>query len=509
MAEIAALKNRINELETLVSFYEEQFRLSKHRQFGASSEKSEYDGDQLNLFNESEVVADVSVPEPKLAEIEKHYRKARRSSGDRLPSDIPVEVLEHEFPAEEQVCPDCGGAMHVMGRESRRELKIIPAKVKVVEHRQSVYSCRHCEKHSDHTPILKAPMPEPVIRSSFASPESVAHVMVQKFVMGVPLYRQEQEWNRNGVMLSRQTMSNWLIRCADDWLKPIYERLKSHLCERDVLHADETTVQVLHEQGKKAQSKSYMWLYRTSGDTEKPIVLYEYQPNRKAIHPETFLTGFKGYIHADGYEGYHSLPEKFIVVGCWAHARRKFDEALKGLTKEQQKASAAETGMWYCNVLFRLERKCAEYTSEKRYEARLKYSLPLAEDFLLWAKSVNALPKSLVGIAISYLSGQWAYLKNVYLDGRLEFSNNRAERSIKPFVIGRKNWLFANTPNGASASSVIYSIVETAKENCLKPFDYLVFLLQNIPNATISKLDDFLPWSDNIPVSCRIPKINT
>lgn len=184
---------------------------------------------------------------------------------------------------------------------------------------------------------------------------------------------------------------------------------------------------------------------------------YDYQSDRKAIHPETFLNGFNGYIHDDGYDGYHKLPEQFIVVGCWAHARRKFDEALKELAKEQQKGSAAETGVWYCNILFKLEQKYLRYTSEERYEARLKYSLPLAEDFLLWAKSANALPKSLIGIAISYLTGQWRYLKNVYLDGRLEFSNNRAERSIKPFVIGRKNWLLANTPNGASASSVIVS----------------------------------------------------
>lgn len=503
-AEIAALKNRITELESLVSFYEEQFRISKHRQFGASSEKSEHESDQLSLFNEVEVNADVFVAEPELVEIEKHYRKIRRSAGDRLPSDLPVEVVEHELPAEEQICPDCGGAMHVMGRETRRELKIIPAQVKVVEHKQCVYSCRHCESHSDHTPILKANMPEPVIRGSYASPEAVAHIMTQKFVMGVPLYRQEQEWNRNGIMLSRQTMSNWLIRCAEDWLKPIYGRLHSHLCEREVIHGDETTMQVLHEQGKKAQSKSYMWLYRTSGDTDEPIVLYDYQPDRKAIHPETFLSGFKGYIHADGYEGYHSLPSNFIVVGCWAHARRKFDEALKGLKKELQKGSTAETGIWYCNLLFRLESKYAKYTAEERYEARMRYSLPLAEDFLLWANSVRVLPKSLVGIAVSYFIGQWQYLKNVFLDGRLEFSNNRAERSIKPFVIGRKNWLFANTPNGASASSLIYSIIETAKENHLKPFDYLVFLLQNMPNATTGKLDDFLPWSVSIPASCRI-----
>ena len=242
-AENAALKNRITELETLVKYYEEQFRLSKHKQFGSSSEKSEYDVDQINLFDEAEVTADARVPEPELVEIEKHYRRRKRSASDRLPSDLPIEVVEHELPSDGQVCPDCGGALHVMGREVRRELKIIPAQAKIVEHRQCVYSCRSCEKNNDHTPIVKAGMPEPLIKGSIASAESAAHIMTQKFVMGAPLYRQEQEWNRAGIMLSRQTMSNWIIRCAEDWLKPIYDRLKKHLLERDVLHGDETVVQ--------------------------------------------------------------------------------------------------------------------------------------------------------------------------------------------------------------------------------------------------------------------------
>jgi len=504
-AENAALKNRITELESLVKYYEEQFRLSKHKQFGSSSEKSEYDVDQINLFDEAETTTDASVPEPELVEIEKHYRRRNRSASDRLPPDLPVEVIEHELPSDGQVCPDCGGALHVMGREVRRELKIIPAQVKIVEHRQSIYSCRSCEKNNEHTPIVKAEMPEPLIKGSIASAESVAHIMTQKFVMGVPLYRQEQEWNRGGIMLSRQTMSNWLIRCAEDWLKPVYDRLKKRLLERDVLHGDETVVQVLHEPGKSAQSKSYMWLYRTSGDTDRHIVLYEYQPDRKWERPRDFLADFKGYLHADGYEGYHNLPEPIIVVGCWAHMRRKFDEALKVLPEKDREGSGAIRGKRYCDQLFRHERELVGMEPSERFEKRMQFSKPVLDEFFEWADSSNALPKSLLGLAVNYAASQRVYLERFLLDGRLEISNNRAERAVKPFVIGRKNWLFCNTPAGAKASSIIYSIIETAKENHLKPFDYLVFLLQNIPNTTTGKLDDFLPWSDKIPDPCRIP----
>ena len=271
-AENAALKDRVSELETLVKFYEEQFRLALHQKFGASTEKSEYDSNQLSIFNEAEATADKNLPEPELVTIEKHYRKRKRLTNDRLPDDLPIEVIEHVLPTSKQVCPECDGALHVMGRETtRRELKIIPAQVKIVEHKQAVYACRRCEKENDHVPIVKAPMPKPVIKGSFASSEAVAQIMSQKFVMGVPLYRQEQEWGRNGIMLSRQTMSNWLIRCAEDWLAPIYDRMKDLLIKCEVLHGDETTLQVLNEQGKTSQSKSYMWLYRTSGDTERHI----------------------------------------------------------------------------------------------------------------------------------------------------------------------------------------------------------------------------------------------
>ena len=502
-AENVALKNEIIELKSLVKYYEELLKLSKHKQFGSSSEKSEYDTDQINLFNEAESITDVNIAEPKLVEIEKHYRKRKRSASDRLPEDLPVEVIEHELPSDGQACAECGGALHVMGHEIRRELKIIPAQAKVIEHRQHIYSCRNCERNNDHTPIVKAEMPEQEIKGSFASAETVAHIMTQKFVTSVPLYRQEQEWNRQGIMLSRQTMSNWLIRCAEDWLRPIYGELKKELVKRDVLHADETTVQVLHEPNKKAQQKSYMWLYRTSGDTNRSIVLYEYQPDRKWERPEAFLKGFSGYLHADGYDGYHNLPGNITVVGCWAHLRRKFDEAMKVLPEKDREDCGAMVGKRYCDRLFEIERELAGMKPTERFEKRIELSKRVVDEFFKWAENLNALPKSLLGQAVQYASNQRVYLERFLLDGRLEISNNRAERAVKPFVIGRKNWLFSNTVSGAKSSSVIYSIIETAKENGLKPFDYLVFLLNNMPSTTTSKICDLLPWSDIIPLSCR------
>jgi len=505
---VAELQNRIVELEALVKYYEEQFRLSKHRQFGSSSEKSEYDFGQLSIFNEAEITTDENIAESELIEIEKHYRKAKRSADDRLPEDLPVEIIEYDLPIEKQSCPECGGTLHVMGRETRKELKIIPAQVKVLEHVCKVYACRSCEKKNEHTPIVKADMPASVIKGSFASPEAVAHIMTQKFVMGIPLYRQEQEFLRDGILLSRQTMSNWLMRCAEDWLEPIYERMKACLLKSKVLHADETTLQVLHEPGKTTQSKSYMWLYRTSGDTDRPIVLYEYQPDRRAIRPVEFLRDFKGYLHTDGYDVYHKLPEDIVTVGCWSHVRRKFDEALKVLPEKDRDGSGALRGKRYCDRLFEIERELSSLAPDERYRERQNISKPLIEEFFAWINSLAAVPKTGLGKAAYYALSQRKYLERYLLDGRLEISNNRAERSIKPFVIGRKNWLFANTVKGARVSAMIYSIIETAKENGLNPFTYLAYLLRAAPNLDIPNnceaVDKLLPWT--APDSCKIAR---
>ena len=233
-----------------------------------------------------------------------------------------------------------------------------------------------------------------------------------------------------------------------------------------------------------------MWLYRTSGDTEKPIVLYEYQAGRGRKYPKEFLTGFQGYLHTDGYVGYHSLPEEITVVGCWAHLRQKFDEAVKSLPKGKAKGSSASQGLAYCNLLFEIEQGLAEKTAEKRYNERLKQAKPVLDAMLAWANSRTAAPKSALGKAFTYLKEQWPYLTNYLKDGRLELSNNRAERSIKPFVIDRKNFLFANTPKGATGSAVMFSLIQTAIENDLDPYKYLIWLMKTANTADLTQAEE-------------------
>jgi transposase len=508
LSENADLKNNIAELTSKVEWLMEQFRLAQHRRFGASSEKSGVsEHEQLNLFNETEIDSDILVPEPELVEIEKHFRKRKNMVNDKLSEDLPIEVVEHDLPAEEQICPECDGTLHVIGRETlRRELKLIPAKAVIVEHVRKVYGCRYCEKDECGVPIIKAAIVSPVIKGGFASAEAVAHIAAQKFVMAVPLYRQEQEWNRYGINLSRQTMSNWLIKAAFDWLEPICDALKEILFLHKVLHADETSLQVLHEPDKPPKSKSYMWLYRTSSDVGDPIVLYEYQPDRKAGHPKAFLKNFNGYLHADGYEGYHDLSDNIKVVGCFAHARRKFDEAVKGMPKKDQSNSTAMIGKKFCDKLFALEHDFDELTSEERFQKRQELSKPIFEEFYRWIATLNPPPKTGLYAAAIYMRNQREYLERYLEDGRLEISNNRAERSIKPFVIGRKNWLFANTPRGAKASAILFSIIETAKENGLNPYEYLTYIFKNAPNwdirANFENLDRLMPW--NVPDCCKV-----
>lgn len=274
--------------------------------------------------------------------------------------------------------------------------------------------------------------------------------------------------------------------------------------QQEVLHADETTLQVLREPGKSAQSKSYMWLYRTSGDADQPIVMYEYSPTRKAANAKTFLEGFTGWLHADGYTGYHSLPQQIRVVGCWAHARRKFDEAFKAVPKQEQATCLALEGQRYCSALFALEKEWAELTAEERYKQRQERAKPVLDALLAWSRTKAAPPQSLLGKALHYLQEQWPWLIRYLEDRRLEISNNRAERSMKPFVMDRKNFLFANTPNGAQGSAVIFSLIETAKENGLDPFRYLVWMMQNAPALSISDSEwavKLLP--ENAPAECR------
>ncbi len=486
-----------------VEWLMEQLNISKRRQFGQSSEKSEYD--QATLFNEAETFADPESPEPEITRVAGHTRKKRRAT-EALPEDLPVEVVECVLPPEEQACPACGEPLHVMGKTvTRRELKLVPASAVILEYVQYTYACRNCDRTGIQVPVIKAPVPKPVISGSIASPEAIAHVMTEKFIMGNPLYRQEQQWKRQGILLSRQTMSNWLIRASADWLEPIYDELHRRLLTHDCLHADETTLQVIREPGKSAGSKSYMWIYRTSGDAERPIVLLDYQPGRGHEYPAAFLEGFSGYLHTDGHSAYRKLEPGITVVGCLAHARRKFDEALKTLKPEKREGSGAYIGRRYCDRLFALERELADLSSQERHEKRQELAAPILDDFLSWLDGQRA-PKNALGKAVYYCLNQWDYLKRYLLDGRLEISNNRAERAIRPFVIGRKNFLFCVSPAGAKSSAVIYSIVETAKENGLNPFEYLTFLFRELPSHAGNDLTPFLPGSPTLPEICFVPQ---
>jgi transposase len=475
-AENDALRKENENLSRQVDWLMEQMRLARKKVFGASSEKSSEELlGQINLlFDEAEVHLAIERKKEESASVTGYNRKKRSGSVEEiLPEDVPVEVVEHRLPESELECRECGTQMTEIGKDVRRSLVIVPAQVSIREDWYFTYACPKCKQDNIETPIAKAEKEPSVIPGSYASPEAIAHIAVQKYVMGSPLYRQEQEWNRAGVMLSRPTMSNWLIWASEHWLTPIYEVLHRQLVQRQVLHADETTLQVLREEGKKAQSKSYMWLYRTGGDAEYPIVLYEYKPDRKSANAETFLTGFSGWLHS-------ALP------------------------KPEQAGSAALEGQQYCTKLFALEKGFAKLTPEERYEQRLKQEKPVLDALLAWSQTKSAPPKSTLGKALHYLQEQWPYLIRYLEDGRLELSNNRAERSIKPFVMGRKNFLFANTPGGAQGSATIYSIIETAKENRLDPFRYLAWIFSTAPVLAQSDPD----WAQKLapefaPASCR------
>ncbi|WP_164670296.1 IS66 family transposase [Virgibacillus doumboii] len=492
-------------LEAKLKWYEEQFRLSQQRRFGSSSEKT--DSNQLSLFNETEDTADSAVEEPTVETITYKRKKQRGQCNQKL-ENLPTETIEYRLSDEEQVCSCCNGALHDMSTEVRKELKVIPAQVKVVEHVRHIYSCRHCERYGMETPIVTAKMPEPVFPGSLASPSAMAYTMTQKYVEGMPLYRQEKHLERFGVFIPRQTLANWMVHGAN-WLELIYNEMHTRLLELDIAHADETTLQVLAEPERPAASTSYMWLYR-SGQTDVPIVLYDYQQTRAGKHPRRFLEGFKGYLNVDGYPGYNGLSN-VTLVGCWAHARRKFTEALKALPESAATTTVkAEEGLAFCNQLFDIERKLKDKSPQERYEQRLERSQPVLDAFLAWLQeqTPRVLPKSALGKAIKYCRKQWEHLEAFLEDGRLEIDNNRAERSIKPFVIGSKAWLFSNTAKGARSSAIIYSIVETAKENGLNPFNYLSYLFEELPNMDTTdkeQLAQYLPWSATLPRECHVP----
>ena len=501
-------ETRIQHLEAENRWLKEQFRLAKHRQFGSSSEKMSAVPQNELVFNEAEATVDSApvVAEPQTIT----YTRKGKQVGHReqMLAELPTETIEYRLDAEEQVCEQCGGHMHEMSTQVREELVMIPAQLKVMRHVRYVYGCRYCDKNETSVPIVTAPAPKPFIPKSLASPSAIAYIMSQKFVEAMPLYRLEKHFERLGVELPRTMLSNWMIK-GGEMLEPIYDRMHELLLDLDILHADETTLQVLREPGRPAQSKSYMWLYR-SGRYGPPIVCYEYQLGRDGKYAARFLPGFAGYLHADGWRGYHDVKEAKLV-GCWAHVRRKFFDALIAVPEKHRDDPTLVSNIAIAKIkkLYDIEEELRGASPEERLAVRQLRSKPIVDDFKAWLESESklALPKSALGTAFTYCRNQWPKLIRFLDDGRLELDNNRAERSIKPFVIGRKNWLFANTPRGARTSAIIYSIVETAKENGLNPFDYLKYLFEQIKTidpADVSTINLLLPWNEDVQAALRI-----
>ncbi len=506
-AYIKQLEHTIENLQNQVNNLTEMILLLRKEKFGSKSEKTsslQIEG-QLSLFNEAEIENNSNLEEPLIIRKGSVYKK-HKSTREELLKDIPIEEVPCILHPDDMFCEQCGSTLKEIGyTKVRDELEYIPAKVKIIRYMQQSCECPAC-KHKGRPFIKKAFTPASVLNHSLASPSSVARVMYQKYVNSIPLYRQEKDWEQVGIGLSRATMANWIIRSSEDYLIPVVNHLQKELLKRDIIHCDETPVQVLKEDGKKPQTKSYMWLYRSGNDGKSPIVLYDYQPSRNGDNAVNYLKDFKGYVHSDGYSGYNKLSN-ITRVGCWAHLRRKFFEAIPSRKASNAPPTSAEIGCQYCDKLFAIEDSLKGLSPEERFSKRLELEKPVLEAFWCWLDSINALKGSALGKAVTYAQNQKPYMENYLLDGRCSLSNNAAENAIRPLTVGRKNWLFADTPKGATASAAVYSIVETAKANGLNVYAYLQHLLLYMPGgdwrAHPEELDDLMPWSKEVQERCK------
>lgn len=512
--EISKLNNHIKNLETEIHVLHETIDYLTKKLYGRSSEKTatltDVNDDQVSLFDEVETSADEKAAEPDLKEVQNYRRKKFKGQRAELLKDLPRRKRLCTLAEEDQFCETCGHDLVSIGEEFvRTEIQFIPAKIEVIDYYRASYECRSCRKNN-RPYIENSPMPYPVIQHSMASPSTVAWVAHQKFVNAMPLYRQEKEWQMVGVKLSRATMSNWLMVATRDWLMPILDLMHQRLLEHTHLHADETPIQVLKEPDRKNTTKSYMWVYGTGKNSSEPIRIFQYQPGRQAQHPEKFLKGFKGYLHTDAYSGYNKIPN-VVRCMCWAHLRRKFVDALPKNVKDPSETLAGQ-GIEYCNQLFKIEKDLeALECKEERKAKRLELEQPILDAFWSWIDDTLAsntiLPKEKLAKAINYAQNHRQEFMNYLEDGDCVISNNQAENSIRPFTIGRKNWLFSGSPKGAETSAALYSIIETAKANGLVPFKYLEFIFKELPGVQFHRhpefLEEFLPWSEEVQQFCK------
>jgi len=505
---INGLEDKLDKMQAQVDRLTELLILAQKARFGSSSEQAKYvldDGfEQETLFNEAEVCANEDEPEPII--VEQHTRKPKRTK-DELARNLPVVEEIIDISEGERICDVCEGEIQAIGRELvRRELSIIPAQAYVTETYRINYCCDNCVEGADNSYIIKPEVPEPVVKRGLASPSSAAYVMYQKFVNGMPLYRQAKDWGTFGVQIARATLANWIIYTSLRWLLPLWNALKSLLLESPIILADESVVQVLKEPGKTPQSESRMWVYCTGNVTRPPpIVLFEYQPSRAGEHPVAFLKGISKpfYLLTDGYIGYSGVKNA-VHGGCFAHLRRKFNDAMP---KNAHEDNCARIGFEYCEKLFMLEREFEKMEPDKRLEKRIEKSKPVLDKFYEWVGTVNPLAGSRLAVAITYAINQKVPLSAFLLDGRIEISTNRIENKIRPFACGRRAWLFADTVDGARSSAITYSIVQTAVANGLNPYQYLLHLFTFLPTVLTkdpeADLSQFYPWSDEVQAKCK------
>ncbi len=489
-ADKQAVDQKNEQLTARILSLQEQLNLALARRYAASSEK--LSPDQICLFDEAELDGKAALSTDADAgddEIMVAAHKRKKRGRKPLPDHLPRIDVIHELPESERHCDHDGRLLAEIDEVISEQLDIIPAKIQVIRHIRKKYacSCGQC--------IKTAPLPAQPIPKSMASPGLLAHITVSKYQDALPLYRQETILQRIGVDIPRATLANWMIQ-AGHLIQPLINLLQDRLLSYDILQMDETPVQGLKEAGKTAQSKSYLWLQR-GGPPDHPVVLYHYDPGRGAGVAKRLLEGFKGYLQTDGYDGYNAVvaTNHLIHVGCMAHARRRFSDAVKAQGRNKQRGKA-HRGLMLMQKLYRVEKQARKLEPEKRHAYRNRHARPILDEMRSWLDQVlpQVPPTSATGKALNYLHNEWHKLIRYLDDGRLEIDNNAAENAIRPFVLGRKNWLFANSVKGVNASANLYSLIQTAKANGLEPYAYLRYLFTELPKAdTVDAIETLLP----------------
>lgn len=489
--------------------YKEQVEALKKRLFGSSSEKRNHDIEgQMSLFDEFEVEAckisdfeaQIAAMAQKLEEEKKSKTRKKKSNNEERFRGIPAQKVILQ--PDSTVCPECGSDLVYIGEELvRRELEYTPAKFKVIEYYSANYRCPKCEIGENKVPIIiKGKDGKAHMLYGMASASTIAWVVYQKFVNSIPLYRQEKDWKSYGVDITRATLASWVIKNSKVFFLPFYEYLRKCLLKRGFLMADETPVQVLKEPDKRAESKSYMWLFRTGEDGGVSIILYKYSSSRAGDTAYNFLEGYNGYLMCDGYSGYNKVPQAKRLA-CWAHIRRYL---LESVPKSQQYdySNPAVQGVIYCDKLFDIEKKIKQRykTPEAIQKARVELESPVLTGFWSWFENLNPKKNTKLDRAKTYIQNRRNYLEVYLEDGRCSFSNNLAENAIRPFTVGRKNWLFSDTQAGAESSAIMYSIIETAKANDVNVYHYLTLLLERLPHldGTDESFEEICPWNESV-----------